>query len=218
MVQFNRSSFATAAVDRRALLKGAGTLAAGLALGLPTATRASSSTRVSLALDWYPNSDHAGLFLAQERGYFTAASLDVKLYTPADPTTVLQTVGAGRDTFGISYQTDTLYARAQNVPVVSIAALVQHPLNVLMVKKSSGIASPAGLKGKKVGMAGVPSDEAMLKTIFKTAGISVSDVTLVNVGYDLLPALLSGKVDGVIGVYYTHEAILAEQQGVPVIS
>lgn len=218
MIQSNCPSFAPAALDRRALLKGAGALAAGLALGLPAVTRAASPTKMSVALDWYPNADHAGLFLAQERGYYASANLDVKLYTPADPTTVLQTVGAGRDTLGISYQTDTLYARAQSVPVVSIAALVQHPLNVLMVRKSSGITSPAGLKGKKVGMAGVPADEAILTTMFKTAGISIGDVTLVNVGYDLLPALLSGKVDGVIGVYWTHETILAEQQGVPVTS
>lgn len=216
MTQSTRSSSAPVALDRRAFLTGAGALATGLALGLPGAARAADTTKVSVALDWYPNANHAGLFLAQERGYFTAANLDVKLYTPADPTTVLQTVGAGRDTLGISYQTDTLFARAQDVPAVSVAALVQHPLNALMVKKSSGITSPAGLKGKKVGMAGLPSDEAMLKTMFTKAGISYDDVTVVNVGYDLLPALLSGKVDGVIGVYWTHETILAEQEGVPV--
>ena len=75
--------------------------------------RAQELTPVTVALDWYPNANHAGLYLAQERGYFADEGLAVDLYTPADPTTVLQTVGAGRDTFGISYQTDVLLARAQ---------------------------------------------------------------------------------------------------------
>ena len=60
-------------------------------------------TRVTVALDWYPNANHAGLFLAEGRGYFAAEGLDVELYTPADPTVVLQTLGAARDTVGISY-------------------------------------------------------------------------------------------------------------------
>ena len=85
--------------------------------------------KVTIALDWYPNANHAGLYLAQERGYFADAGLEVELYTPSDPTVVLQTVGAGRDDFGISYQTDVLLARAEEVPVVSVAALVQHPLH-----------------------------------------------------------------------------------------
>ena len=72
---------------------------------------AQNLTKVSVALDWYPNANHAGLVLADQRGYFAEEGLDVELYTPADPTTVLQTVGAGRDTFGISYQTDVLFAR-----------------------------------------------------------------------------------------------------------
>ena len=72
---------------------------------------------VRLALDWFPNSNHLGLFIAKEKGYFEDEGLDVTLYTPADPSTVLQTVGAGQDDFGISYQPDVLLARAQGVPV-----------------------------------------------------------------------------------------------------
>ena len=68
---------------------------------------------VKLALDWYPNSNHLGLFIAQEKGYFEDENLDVTLYTPVDPSTVLQTVGSGKDDFGISYQPDVLLARAQ---------------------------------------------------------------------------------------------------------
>ncbi len=180
------------------------------------AATAQDISKVTLALDWYPTAQHAGIFVAQEKGYFSAAGLDVKVYTPADPTTVLQTVGAGRDTFGISYQTDVLFARAEQVPVVSVGALVQHPLNCLMFKKESGITRPSDFKGKSIGSAGLPSDDAMLSTILAADGLKLDDVNIVNVGYDLLPAILAGRADAVIGAYWTHESILAEQQGTPV--
>lgn len=193
---------------------GAIAIAAG-SLGAPGAS-AQDRTTVTLALDWYPNANHAGIYMALDHGYFDEAGLDVEVFTPADPTTVLQTVGAGRDTFGISYQSDVLQARSQDVPVVSVAALVQHPLNCLMVLESSDIHEPADLKGKTIGMTGVPSDEAYIETILRSAGLSLDDVETVDVGYDLMPAVLSGRVDAVIGVYWTHETILAEQEGTPV--
>ncbi|MDP8909013.1 MAG: ABC transporter substrate-binding protein, partial [Chloroflexota bacterium] len=185
-------------------------------LPLSRSVHAQALTPVSVALDWYPNANHAGLVLADQRGYFAEEGLDVELYTPADPATVLQTVGAGRDTFGISYQTDVLFAREAGVPVVSVAALVQHPLNAVMTKADSGIARPADLVGKRVGIAGLPSDEALLSTMLAADGASLADVELVNVGFDLMPALFADRVDAVIGVYWTHETILAEMQGVPV--
>ena len=207
-------------LTRRALVQGAAggalALAGASAFSLPRTTSAQDKTKVTLALDWYPNANHAGIYMALDRGYFEDAGLDVEVFTPADPTTVLQTVGAGRDTFGISYQNDVLQARSQDVPVVSIAALVQHPLNCLMVLASSDIESPADLKGKTVAMAGVPSDEAILATMLASAGLTMKDVEVVNVGYDLMPAVLSGRADAVIGVYWTHETILAEQEGNPV--
>ena len=119
-------------------------------------------TKVSIALDWFPWSNHSGFFIAQERGYFADEGLEVNIFTPGDPSTVLQTVAAGRDDFGISYQPELLLAREKDIPVVSIMALVQHPLNSVMSLKESGISGPADLAGKKVGAPGLPSDEALL--------------------------------------------------------
>lgn len=207
-------------LSRRTLVQGVAggalAIAGAGAFSLPKPAAAQDLTKVSLALDWYPNANHGGIYMALDRGYFEDAGLDVEVFTPADPTTVLQTVGAGRDTFGISYQNDVLQARVQDVPVVSVAALVQHPLNCLMVLESSDIHEPADLKGKTIGMAGVPGDEAYVETILRTADLSLADVETVDVGYDLLPAVLSGRVDAVIGVYWTHQTILAEQEGTPV--
>jgi putative hydroxymethylpyrimidine transport system substrate-binding protein len=187
----------------------------------PTTGGASGSptgeiTDVSIALDWYPWSNHTGIYMAEANGYFEDEGLNVDIYVPSDPATGLQLVAAGQDDFTISYQADVLIARGAGLPVVSVAALVQHPLNSIMTLESSGITRPSELVGKTVGIAGVPSDEALLGSMLEADGASLDDVELVTVGFDLMPALLGGQVDAVIGAYWVHESILAEQQGQPV--
>lgn len=177
---------------------------------------AGEATRVTIALDWYPWSNHSGLYMAQATGAFAEQGIDPNIYVPSDPTTALQLVAAGQDDFTISYQADVLLAREQGLDVVSVAALVQHPLNTIMTLQSSGITEPSQLKGKTVGMTGVASDEAMLATVLQSAGLTLDDVETVTVGFDLMPALLGKRVDAIIGAYYVHEAILAQQQGEPV--
>lgn len=184
----------------------------------PTTAASGEMTKISLALDWYPWGNHTGIYMALQNGYFAEEGLDVEVRVPADPTTALQLVATGDDDFTISYQADVLYARAQGLEVTSIAALVQQPLNTIMALESSGITEPADLKGRTVGVTGVPSDEAMLGAVLESAGLSLDDVEIVNVGFDLMPSLLGGSVDAIIGGYYVHEAILAQQQGKPVVA
>ena len=201
---------------RSARLRGPLALAAAGLLGSTAGDRRAAAQAVtsdSLALDWYPNANHAGIYLAEARGLFAAAGVTPKIYTPADPTTTLQTVGAGRDDFGISYQTEVLLARAQAVPVVSVAAIVQVPLLVMMTLTERGITRPANLKGRSVGISGVASDDALLSTILGADGLTLDDVEIVNVGYDLLPAIASGRVDAVTGVYWNHETLIADREG-----
>jgi putative hydroxymethylpyrimidine transport system substrate-binding protein len=176
-------------------------------------TRAQELESIGVPLDWYPNANHAGLFLARERGYYEEEGLAPDFYTPSDPTTVLQTVGAGRDTFGISYQTDVLLARAAGVPVISVLALVQAPLQGIMVLAESGIARPGDLAGRTIGYPGIPSQEAFLATMLASDGAAMGDVELVNIGFELVPGLVSGRVDASLGAFWTHEPILAEQEG-----
>jgi putative hydroxymethylpyrimidine transport system substrate-binding protein len=195
-------------------------LCLGLALALVVCGEGGAQAprvAVKLALDWYPNSNHLGFFIAQEKGYFQQENLEVTLYTPVDPSTVLQTVGSGKDDFGMSYQPDVLLARGQGVPVVSVAGIVQHPLNSVMTLKASGLTRPRDLVGKKVGYPGIPTNEPLLDTMLKADGArGLKDVELVNVGFDLVPALLSRRVDAVVGAYWTHESIVLENQGHPV--
>jgi putative hydroxymethylpyrimidine transport system substrate-binding protein len=168
---------------------------------------------VSLALDWYPWAAHSGIYLAQENGYFEDEGLTVNVYVPGDPATGLQLVASGEDDFVISYQADVMIARGEGLPVQSVAAMVQHPLNSIMALGSSGITTPSDLAGKKVGIAGVPSDEAILGAVLAQAGVGLDEVEIVNVGFNLVQSLLGGQVDAVIGAYWVHESILIEQQG-----
>ena len=170
-------------------------------------------TKVTLALDWFPWSNHSGLYVAQQRGYFEEQGLEVTIYVPGDPSTVLQTVGAGRDDFGISYQPELLLAREQGIEAVSIMAMVQHPLNSVMTLAESGIVEPKDLKGKKVGAPGLPSDEALIDTMLRSQGLTIDDVEMINVGFDLIPALISKNVDAIVGAYWVHESISANNQG-----
>ncbi len=174
---------------------------------------------VRLALDWFPNANHAGLYTALENGYFEDVNLEVDVYTPSDPSSILQIVAAGGDThFGINYQPDLLLARSEGVPVVSVAALVQHPLNSVQTLKASGITRPNQLAGKAVGYPGIPINEPLLETMLKFDGVSggLEEVELVNVGFGLSDALISEQVDACIGCYFSYESIKMENEGYPV--
>jgi putative hydroxymethylpyrimidine transport system substrate-binding protein len=185
-------------------------------LGACSSDSDSERTSVSLALDWFPNSNHAGIYAAVDQGYFDDEGLDVNVYTPADPASVLQSVGAGSDDFGISYQTDLLQARNQGIPVVSITGIVQHPLNSVMTLKSSGLTRPSDLGGLKVGYPGIPSNEGLLATMLESDGLTLDDVELIDIGFALTQSLAAGSVDAIVGAYWTHESIVLELEGHPV--
>ena len=172
---------------------------------------------VKIALDWFPNANHIGLYIAEEKGYFASENLKVEIHTPSDPSTVLQTVASGADDFGMNYQPDVLIARGEGVPVISVLGMVQHPLNSMMVLKSSGFKTPGALKDKKVGYPGIPWNEDALSSMLQSDGLSgLEDVELVNVGWELGSSLMSQKVDAIIGAYFTHESISLENEGHPV--
>jgi putative hydroxymethylpyrimidine transport system substrate-binding protein len=172
---------------------------------------AGSGQRLTLMLDWFPNADHVGIYQAQAEGDFTKAGLNVHIQVPSDPATPLKLLAAGKVDAAISYEPEVLLARNQGLALVSVAALVQKPLTSIVSVGSKHITSPAQLRGKRVGDAGIAYQHAYLTTILARAGVPASSVKEVNVGANLVPAMLSGKVDATLGAYWNVEAIQLAQ-------
>jgi putative hydroxymethylpyrimidine transport system substrate-binding protein len=163
------------------------------------------SKRVELMLDWFPNADHAGIYAAQAGGYFEQAGLDVAIRQPPDPAAPIKQVAAGRVDLAISYEPEVLRARDRGLPVVSVGAIVQKPLTSVISLPEAKIREPADLKGKTVGTAGIDYQSAYLRTILLEAGVQPSTVEERNVGLTLAPALLTGRVDAVLGAFWNYE-------------
>ena len=173
----------------------------------------------SLTLDFYPNPDHAGIYMAQKLGYFEEAGLDVSIDAPSDPAAPVKQVAAGRTDLAISYEPEVALAREQGLDVVAVGALVNRPLTSLIWLKQSGIKGVGDLKGKTIATAGIPYQDAFLKTILARVNLSPEDVKSVNVGFGLLPALVGGSAQAMLGGYSNVEGVdLRERGKAPVVT
>ena len=183
--------------------------------------------KLSLMLDYFPNADHAGIYSAQAGGHFASAGLDVDIRQPPDPAAPIKQVAAGRVDLAISYEPEVLRARDEGLPVVAVGALVRAPLTSIISLPAARIRSPSDLEGKTVGTAGIDYQSAYLRTILREAGVEPRTVRERDVGFSLSPALLTGKVDAVLGAFWNYEGtelrlkrrrprvIRVEQAGVP---
>lgn len=173
----------------------------------------------SLTLDFYPNPDHAGIYMAEKLGYFEEAGLDVGIATPSDPAAPVKLVAAGRSDLAISYEPEVALAREQGLDVVAIAALVNRPLTSMIWLQKSGIKGVGDLEGKTIATAGIPYQDAFLKTILARVKLTPDDVRAVNVGFGLLPALLGGSAQAMLGGFLNVEGIdLRERGKAPVVT
>ncbi len=174
---------------------------------------------VSLALDFYPNPDHAGIYMAADLGYFEEAGLQVGIEAPTDPSLPIKQVAAGRTDLAISYEPEVILAYEQGLDVVAIGALVNEPLTSMIWLEKSGINGVPSLKGKTIAYAGIPYQEAFLETILARAGLTTGDVKAVNVGFNLLPALVGGSADAMLGGFRNIEGVDLRERGLkPVVT
>ncbi len=167
----------------------------------------------SLTLDFYPNPDHAGIYMAQKLGYFADAGLDVQIHAPSDPSAPIKQVAAGQADLAISYEPEVMLAREQGLDVVAVGALVNRPLTSMIWLKKSGIKGVGDLRGKTIATAGIPYQNAFLKTILARANLSPSDVKAVNVGFGLLPALVGGSAQAMLGGFSNVEGVDLSHRG-----
>jgi len=174
--------------------------------------------RFNLMLDFFPNADHAAIYAAMAHGDFRREGLDVSPQVPSDPSAPLTLLAAGRVDMAISYEPELLLARDRGLPLVSVGALVQRPLTSIIALGDRHISRVADLAGKQVGTAGIPYQAAELQTALQRAGVPPSRVRQVDVGFNLVPAMLSHKVDATIGGFWNYEGIqLAQAHRTPTV-
>jgi putative hydroxymethylpyrimidine transport system substrate-binding protein len=178
----------------------------------------SASTHVNLVLDWVPNPDHVGIYSAIDRGDFARRGLDVTARPPSAVSDPITLVAAGRADMGISYEPELFFAQGHHAPVAAVATVVPRALASIIAAGSSGIRSPADLRGKTIGVDGTQSTAAFVGKVLSSAGLSADDVHLVDVKFNQVPALLGHKVDAVAGVFQNIEVVLFSMRGLdPVV-
>lgn len=169
---------------------------------------------LDVVLDWYPNALHAFMYVAMEKGYYADEGLKINIRFPSNANDAISLVAAGQADIGLYYQQDVIQARAeQNVPVKSIGAVVQAPLNIVLSLKDKNITGAKDLVCKTIGYAGTELSEALIRSIMDYVGADYSDVTLIDVGFDLMSSMTTGNVDATIGCLVNHEVPQMEEEG-----
>lgn len=188
---------------------------------------AQAADKLSVLLDWFVNPDHGPLVIAKEGGYFDRADLDVELIAPADPSAPPKLVAAGQADVAITYQPDMMLHLKEGLPLLRFGTLVETPLNSLVVLKDGPVKTLADLKGKNVGYSVSGFEDVYVTVLLDSVGLKPSDVTLINVNFNLTSSLLAGQVDAVIGAFRNFEltqlalegqegyAFFPEENGVP---
>jgi ABC-type nitrate/sulfonate/bicarbonate transport system substrate-binding protein len=176
----------------------------------PTTTE---RTPIRIALDWTPNTNHTGLYAAQQEGWFSEAGLDVE-FVPYNNTSPDILVGSGAAEFGISFQDSFTYAKASGVDAVSVMAIAQHWTSQIAVRADrADISSPKDLDGKIYGGFGAAYEVPKMQTVIRDAGGTgqFQNVVLGTAAYE---ALYAGQVD-FTEPFVTWEGIEAELRGQP---
>lgn len=188
----------------------------GGATAAPEATQPSTQaalTPVTFMLDWVPNTNHTGIFVAQQKGYFEEAGLDVNIVQPGE-VYAEQAVASGAADFGISFQEQITLARADGVPLVSIAAIIQHNTSGFASRAALGVNSPRGWEGLRYGSYGSPFEEPTLRGLMSCDGGDYDRLQIVDTGFTDPLALLKEEQIDLAWIFYAWQGIQAEQQGI----
>lgn len=172
---------------------------------------AATPAHLTVELDWVPNPDHVGIYYALNKGYFTKDHVTVSLQVPSNAADPIKLVGLNKVDLAVSYESEMFFGQQENLPVTAVATIIPVPLNSLIVTPKDHVTSLSQMKGKKVGITGIPSDGAIYATLLKSVGATKAQLPSVTVGFNLVPSILTGKVDAIIGGYRNVEAIQIAQ-------
>jgi len=168
---------------------------------------------VKFMLDWVPNTNHTGIFVAEANGYFEDAGLDVDIIQPGEVRPEAA-IASGAADFGISFQEQVTLARADDVPIVSIAAVLQHNTSGFASAADLNVSNPADFEGLRYGAWGSPFEEPTLEVLMKCAGADFSKLEIVNTGWSDPLALIDEKQIDMAWIFYGWQGFQAQQQGV----
>ncbi len=177
-------------------------------------TNSSDLKKVTFVLDWTPNTNHTGLYVAEEKGYFKEEGLEVEIVQPPeDGAAVL--VASGKAQFGMSFQDSMAPALAgeNTLPITAVAAVIQHNTSGIISREGEGMASPKGMEGKKYATWDIPVEKAMVKDVVEADGGDFSKVQLIpSTVTDEVSALKSKSVDA-IWIFYAWAGVKMEVEG-----
>ena len=169
---------------------------------------------VKMMIDWTPNTNHTGIYVALENGYYKDHGLNVTIINPGEIPPE-QVVSAGTVEFGIGNQENVTQARIQDVPLVSLAAIIQHNTSGFAAPASKNIKSPKDFAGKVYGSYGGEPERAIIKTLMEKEGADIEQVKFVNVGTTEFFAAVEQDID-FLWVFYAWTGIEAELRNEPI--
>lgn len=169
----------------------------------------------TLVLDFTPNAVHSGIYAAAANGYYREAGVDLRVQAPGESTDAPKLLGAGKVAFAILDIHDLGIARERGIPLVGAMPIVQRPLAAVIARGAGPVRSPRDLEGQRVGVSGLPSDEAVVDSEVEADGGDPSKVDEVTIGFTAVPSLAAGKVAAATG-FWNAEAVALRRQGVPI--
>lgn len=170
-----------------------------------------SLKKVSLVLDWTPNTNHTGLYVAKERGFFKDEGLDVDIIMPGEAGAD-QLVASGKSEFGIGYQESITEARVQDVPIVSIGAVIQHNTSGFASPVAKNIQSPKDFEGKVYGGWGAPVEQAVLSSLMSSENADIKKLETINMGDTDFFTAVKRDID-FAWIFYAWTGVEAELRG-----
>lgn len=175
--------------------------------------------KVTVTLDGHEGPENVGILMAQQRGYFADANLSVSIQSPTAPARPVRNVADRQDDFGLTQEPQVVLANIKGAPVIAVGTLVRQATASMIWLKRSRISSIGDLKGKTVAIPGVPFQKDFLANVLARNGLTLGDVKVKNVGYGLVPALVSGRADAIFGGSWNLEGVELESRGLkPVVT
>ncbi|HWT91008.1 MAG TPA: ABC transporter substrate-binding protein, partial [Solirubrobacterales bacterium] len=169
----------------------------------------------TLVLDFSPNAAHSGIYAAEAEGFYRDAGVDLEVHPPGESSDAPKLLAAGKVEFAILDIHDLGIARERGVDLVGVAPIVQRPLAAVIVRADGPINRPRHLEGRRVGVTGLPSDEAVVDSEVEADGGDPAAVEKVTIGFNGVAALAAGRVDAATG-FWNSEAVALRRQGVAV--